>query len=337
MNDLSVKEKQTLDNLLNVTEGIYKQYQKLIKLEIDNPNKDKATFDLYQQEKKKLNLIIGLETDCYMELYNNMDNIYLYINYLNKKYPNAYKINDLDALIEYKQYLPMKRICKKLDEIYVSYSNLYVNKEDLVEIDFVNDADAKLTEEEKTSLLNAIYNEVGSSYKTSLFYIQMYKEHNIRFMFYIKSMLNNSPDKFYDSIIDFKYNMCFLNIYLENNLFENDFNITDNLLYNFDKEREKNNINKKEYYNFYQDESLEEIYAILDLLLIDNVKGLKRLINMCDFNLYYKQLDDKHKNILKQEFSNYEKEEENSKFYEYYEKIIGKNNKVKIKKKSKKK
>ncbi|MGN0973458.1 MAG: hypothetical protein ACI4OT_01810 [Bacilli bacterium] len=333
--NLSIKEKETLDSLLNITEGIYKQYQKLIKLEIDNPNKDKSKFDEFQKEKKKLNLIIGLESDYYIELFNNMDNIYLYINYFNEKVPNTYKVSDIDAIIKYRQYLPVKRICKKLDEALVYYSNFYADKEDLVEIEFVNDADANLSEEDKNLLLNAIYNEVDSSYKTTLFYTQMSKEHNINFMFYLKNMLNKGSNKINNSLISLKYLLCFFDIHLENSLFESDYNITDNLFYDFNKERLKNNINLKEYTEFFQDESLEEIYCILDTLLVDNVKGLKKIINMCDLELYYKQLDDKHKKDLRQEFIKYEKNEENKDLYKICEDMIGKNNKVKVKLKKK--
>lgn len=333
---LSIKEKEILDSLLNITEGIYKQYQKLIKLEIDNPNKDKSKFDEFQKEKKKLNLIIGLESDYYIELFNNMDNIYLYIDYFNEKFPDAYKISDIDALIKYRHYLPIKRICKRLDDVFVYYNNLYADKEDLVEIEFINDADANLSEKDKTALIEAIYDEVGSSYKTTLFYTQMSKEHNINFMFYLKNMLNKNSDKLNNSIISLKYLLCFFDVHLENNLFENDYNITDNLLYDFNKERLKNNINLKEYSEFFQDESLEEIYCVLDTLLVNNAKGLKKIINICDLELYYKQLDDKHKKELKQYFTEYEKNEENKDLYQICEDMIGKNNKVKVKLKKKK-
>lgn len=328
---LSTTEKQILDNLVNISKVIYDRYNQLMDIQLNNRDTSLKYNKKYQKLIKEIRLISSFENDYYNELLKQSGYFYDYITYIEDTYLAGNYLADFDLLFDKPSLLPIRRIGIKLDH----YAILYNKEQELekhIEISYLTE----VSEEMKNVIDVAINGSVEDSINDLVILSYMNKIHNYKFLYHIED-LNEKVQ--YKDLLQIKYGVCFLYDYLEDIAFKTSFESTDmNRLIHFNIKTTKQDpsIEKTQYDIIIEDESVAQVYLILDELLKENIRGKKREFDLYDLKLYYDNLNKDVKYDIKKDLTSYEKTEKNKDTYSLCENIIGKNYKVKVKKRSKK-
>lgn len=326
---LSTTEKQILDNLVDISKVIYDRYNQLMDIQLNSRDTSLKYNKKYQKLIKEIRLISSFENDYYNELLKQPDCFYDYITYIEDTYCEGNYSANFDLIFDKPSLLPIRRIDIKLDNYAILY-NKEQEVENHIEISYLTE----VSEEMKNVIDTAINDSVEDSINDLVILSYMDKIHNYKFLYHIED-LNEKVQ--YKDLLQIKYGLCFLYDYLEDVALKTSFESMNQLInFNIRTTKKDSSIEKSQYDMVIEDESITQIFMILDELLKENITGKKREFDLYDLKLYYDTLDKSLKQDIKRELTTYEKTEKNTDAYSLCENIIGKNYKVKVKKRSKK-
>lgn len=208
---LSNKDIERINRIMDTTKAIEGLYNKLYELEI---NKENNT-DEYQKQIGFLKNLINIERNLYEKSQFNSEKCIALIAFITRSEPNVNCYDEERIINQNYNNLYIRRIFSEL-------CNISLTDDEVFKDIYLDDCDNISKEKEK---------EIIKEERKCLDVINQFDVDIINSCFlFIQESINNKQHKYYENeLIKSKYGFSFVNKIIENQLINNNFNVTENL------------------------------------------------------------------------------------------------------------